>query len=899
MHNYKFEAEWLVLFIVVLALAGCASVQDRVNGFTESGDYKSALELLNKENAGTVPTSETSSEVLAARDRYATAVESTYVKRISDAAGRGNSRACVDIAHEGLSLCPWSDTLQQEASNRKAVVHQIDQIIDSSESLMFASPNDLRALLLRYRGMGNVFSDSPAANNERHRLCTALLKAWADRIISGHSVFSRINYSDFASDLELAGTPQGDRKRLIAALNMLIELPRNTGLNSSTKLIEIDPCSTFDASAGDKAATKFRALYSALTTSMLNWEDEYLPGILDSDAGNYELMSQAECLVHLRASTISATLATSLAKSHLAIAEARAGDGNSALIAMLHVERAKELDSAITERADQIQGKALASFTGGYRYLATIGIDIATHVDPTVNDLLRLSLAGAIVADAPSYVTWNWVDPVYEQPQVLITVDAASLQVPGIGDLNRVTSSYLSHYEQVPNSRKASLKLQLDLAEIEVDSALTSYNYAVSSFNINPTQWGLINVNSARSQYLIKLNFYNSLVPIYNSTPDTISQAVYLPYSFMEGSVISGWTARGRVAMGGEEESFDITKTDEDFVRFGTKSSDRNEKYRRDDSLDIDISGNHVLEQLTQLSNDVHEKVVQVLLKTIPASKMTPEEASETNWLYLPFDQQDEFAALAGVPEWARHSGRKIKIPEVVVTPPAVALTRINQVPNSETLNATQMHEKHGGHVCQVVSKVPGQDSAVVLGSGALVSPDGYILTCAHVLRGYTCRVRFSIGPAAGEYPAETVFVNERADVALIRAKGLTSPSWLNVRLDTESRSGEPIVAISNPSVGIADMAVDAVTQGLVSTNSTQFWGVDRLVANVSVASGSSGGPLISAETEEIVGVIESVAEPGISKNLASSGYFCLAAPTSRLGAWLGLRYLNKNRVDE
>jgi S1-C subfamily serine protease len=87
------------------------------------------------------------------------------------------------------------------------------------------------------------------------------------------------------------------------------------------------------------------------------------------------------------------------------------------------------------------------------------------------------------------------------------------------------------------------------------------------------------------------------------------------------------------------------------------------------------------------------------------------------------------------------------------------------------------------------------------------------------------------------------------------------------------------------PSSG--DATQDFVTKGIISaSNSSTGW----LVADLTVASGTSGGPLSSTKTGEIVGVVSQVISASIKKDYAASGYWCKAFPAARLTEALGLK---------
>jgi S1-C subfamily serine protease len=169
------------------------------------------------------------------------------------------------------------------------------------------------------------------------------------------------------------------------------------------------------------------------------------------------------------------------------------------------------------------------------------------------------------------------------------------------------------------------------------------------------------------------------------------------------------------------------------------------------------------------------------------------------------------------------------------------------------------------------------------------VSGDGLVLTCAHGLQGSRLTIRFAEGEWSGTYPAEIIFVNEEFDTAVIRAKGLRTRRWFEIRLDAPPEKGEEIVAIGNPSLPGGSVSIEAMSVGIVSNPESQFYDLPRLVADVAIASGSSGGPLVALTDGKIVGVVVAVAQPEFGGGRASSKSVSLAAPASRLGEWLGL----------
>lgn len=129
-------------------------------------------------------------------------------------------------------------------------------------------------------------------------------------------------------------------------------------------------------------------------------------------------------------------------------------------------------------------------------------------------------------------------------------------------------------------------------------------------------------------------------------------------------------------------------------------------------------------------------------------------------------------------------------------------------------------------------------------------------------------------------------------DVALVRAKGLRCARWIEVRLSSPVKKGEEIVAIGNPVLPDGSISIDAISRGIVSNPESEFYELPRLVADITVASGSSGGPIISLRDGKIVGVVTAVADAGLAYFVggrSASGMVCLSAPSNRLQEWLGL----------
>ena len=135
------------------------------------------------------------------------------------------------------------------------------------------------------------------------------------------------------------------------------------------------------------------------------------------------------------------------------------------------------------------------------------------------------------------------------------------------------------------------------------------------------------------------------------------------------------------------------------------------------------------------------------------------------------------------------------------------------------------------------------------LGSGFIISPDGYILTNAHVVEGADeIDVRFT---DKRELQAKVIGADRRSDVALIKVEATGLPV---VKFGDASRLkvGEWVVAIGSP-FGFDN----TVTAGIVSAKGRSLPEenfVPFIQTDVAINPGNSGGPLFNMKGE-VVGI--------------------------------------------
>lgn len=151
-------------------------------------------------------------------------------------------------------------------------------------------------------------------------------------------------------------------------------------------------------------------------------------------------------------------------------------------------------------------------------------------------------------------------------------------------------------------------------------------------------------------------------------------------------------------------------------------------------------------------------------------------------------------------------------------------------------------------------------------GSGFLVSPNGYLVTNFHVVKGAK-KLTVYLNEEK-RYNASIVGVDEKTDLALLKLKSDENFSYLSFGDSDKLQVGDIVVAIGNP-FNLAH----TFTTGVVSAkgrnnldsyiNSVQ----DFIQTDVAINPGNSGGPLINLRGE-VVGINSMILSPNNSGSI-------------------------------
>ena len=139
----------------------------------------------------------------------------------------------------------------------------------------------------------------------------------------------------------------------------------------------------------------------------------------------------------------------------------------------------------------------------------------------------------------------------------------------------------------------------------------------------------------------------------------------------------------------------------------------------------------------------------------------------------------------------------------------------------------------------------PEEETPRGVGSGFVISADGYILTNAHVVEGAD-EVYVTLTDKR-EYKAKIIGSDKRSDVALVKIEGSNLPR-LTFGDSNKVRVGEWVIAIGSP-FGLEN----TVTAGIISAKARDTGDYLPLIqTDVAVNPGNSGGPLINMRGEVI-----------------------------------------------
>jgi serine protease Do len=149
------------------------------------------------------------------------------------------------------------------------------------------------------------------------------------------------------------------------------------------------------------------------------------------------------------------------------------------------------------------------------------------------------------------------------------------------------------------------------------------------------------------------------------------------------------------------------------------------------------------------------------------------------------------------------------------------------------------------------------------LGSGVIISEDGYILTNNHVVEGADeDGVKVALADGKTKFEAKVVGKDPRTDIAILKIEAVKKLPALTLADSDKLEVGDVVLAVGNP-FGIGQ----SVSSGIISALSRGF-GIlgqqgyeDFIQTDASINQGNSGGALVDVEGR-LIGINQSIASP-------------------------------------
>lgn len=171
------------------------------------------------------------------------------------------------------------------------------------------------------------------------------------------------------------------------------------------------------------------------------------------------------------------------------------------------------------------------------------------------------------------------------------------------------------------------------------------------------------------------------------------------------------------------------------------------------------------------------------------------------------------------------------------------------------------------------------------LGSGFLISPDGYILTNDHVA-GNAKEITVTLTNKE-KYKAKIIGTDQASDICLLKIDGKDFP-YLRLGNSDDVIIGEWAIAMGNP-FGLFEISdKPTVTVGVISASGVNLSSQDNryyrnmIQTDAAINSGNSGGPLMNA-LGEVIGVNAIILNPSQNNGIGTNIGLGFAIPINRV----------------
>ncbi len=188
----------------------------------------------------------------------------------------------------------------------------------------------------------------------------------------------------------------------------------------------------------------------------------------------------------------------------------------------------------------------------------------------------------------------------------------------------------------------------------------------------------------------------------------------------------------------------------------------------------------------------------------------------------------------------------------------------------------------------------PRSRRSSALGSGFVISEDGFIVTNNHVIEGAD-EILIEFYNGRGTLSAEVIGTDPNTDIALLKVEPREALPFVSFGDSDVMRVGDWVLAVGNPlGQGFS------VSAGIISARGRELSGTydDFIQTDAAINRGNSGGPLFNM-AGEVIGVNTAILSPtggsiGIGFSMASNVVTKVVAQLKEFGetrrGWLGVR---------
>ncbi len=187
--------------------------------------------------------------------------------------------------------------------------------------------------------------------------------------------------------------------------------------------------------------------------------------------------------------------------------------------------------------------------------------------------------------------------------------------------------------------------------------------------------------------------------------------------------------------------------------------------------------------------------------------------------------------------------------------------------------------------------ELPQKQKEHALGSGFIISKDGYIVTNYHVI-AKADQIKVILEGGKESYPAKVIGTDPETDLALLKIDAKRSLPYLTFGDSDKVKPGEWVIAIGNP------FGLDhTVTAGIISAKGRVIGAgpYDNFIqTDASINPGNSGGPLLNMKGE-VIGINTAIVATGqgigfaIPSNMAKKVIEQLKKYGKPKRGWLGV----------